>query len=264
MNRRHFLKASGFVGSASLLAIEADAQPGPAARIDLRRATVVVRPGDLPNAERTTATMFVVEIAKRCGIRLRIASDWPASGPVIAITSERQVPAWKRPVPVRPGNAETRAEGYRLYVEQAGASPVIWIAGADARGTLFGAGRLLRELDWTQGDVWLGAPIDIATAPAYPIRGHQLGYRAQANSYDAWDAAQFEKYIRELTFFGINSIEGIPFQDERPTPVMKAGRREMNKAIGEICHRYGLDYWLWLPAEFDLHDTGKRTRLLDQ
>ena len=26
----------------------------------------------------------------------------------------------------------------------------------------------------------------------------------------------------------------------------------MNKAIGEICHRYGLDYWLWLPAEFDL------------
>ena len=64
----------------------------------------------------------------------------------------------------------------------------------------------------------LSAPVDIATAPAYPIRGHQLGYRAQANSYDAWDAAQFEQYIRELTFFGANSIEGIPFQDYAAHP----------------------------------------------
>jgi hypothetical protein len=231
-------------------------------RIDLRRATVVVRPGVLPNAERTAAAMLVDEIANRCGLRLPISTIWPASGPVIAITSERQVAGWKRPIPVRPGGAEARAEGYRLFVKQPAASPVVWIAGADARGALFGAGRLLRELDWSQGDLWLGAPVDIATAPAYPIRGHQLGYRAQANSYDAWNAAHFERYIRELTFFGANSIEGIPFQDTRPTPVMKVGRREMNKAIGEICHRYGLDYWLWLPAEFDLHDAAERTKLL--
>ena len=142
------------------------------------------------------------------------------------------------PDPGAAGGAEARARASTLR-RAAGASPVVWIAGADARGALFGAGRLLRELDWSQGDLWLGAPGDIATAPAYPIRGHQLGYRAQANSYDAWDAAHFERYIRELTFFGVNSIEGIPFQDTRPTPVMKAGRREMNKAIGEICHRYG-------------------------
>lgn len=243
---------------------EARAQTGRAGRIDLRRATVVVRPGDLPNAERTAAAMLVDEIANRSGLRLPISTIWPASGPVIAITSERQVAGWKRPIPVRPGGAEARAEGYRLLAEPAAAWPVVWIAGADARGALFGAGRLLRELDWSQGDLWLGAPADIATAPAYPIRGHQLGYRAQANSYDAWDVAQFEKYIRELTFFGANSIEGIPFQDARPTPVMKVGRRQMNKAIGEICHRYGLDYWLWLPAEFDLNAVAERTKLLDR
>jgi len=247
-----------------LLEGEARAQTGRAGRIDLRRATVVVRPGDLPNAERTAAAMLVDEIANRSGLRLPISTIWPASGPVIAITSERQVAGWKRPIPVRPGGAEARAEGYRLLAEPAAAWPVVWIAGADARGALFGAGRLLRELDWSQGDLWLGAPADIATAPAYPIRGHQLGYRAQANSYDAWDVAQFEKYIRELTFFGANSIEGIPFQDARPTPVMKVGRRQMNKAIGEICHRYGLDYWLWLPAEFDLNAVAERTKLLDR
>jgi len=224
---------------------------------------VVVRPGELPNAERTAAVMLVDEI-KRCGVRLRISTSWPAGGPVIAITSGKQVAGWKRAVPTREGGAESRAEGYRLYVEQNGASPIVWIIGADPRGALFGVGRLLRELAWSQGDLWLAAPVDIATAPAYPIRGHQLGYRAQANSYDAWDAAQFERHIRELTFFGANSIEGIPFQDERKTPVMKSSRREMNKAIGEICHRYGLDYWLWLPAEFDLRNTAERTKLLDQ
>ena len=84
----------------------------------------------------------------------------------------------------------------------------------------------------------------------------------QANSYDAWTPAQFEQYIRELTFFGANSIEGIPFQDDRKTPVMKFPRREMNRAISDICNRYGLDYWLWLPAEFDLKDSVKRRDLL--
>ena len=69
-------------------------------------------------------------------------------------------------------------------------------AGRAVRG-----GRLLRELDWAQGELWLGAPVDIATAPVYPIRGHQLGYRAQANSYDAWDAAQFETVYPRTDFF---------------------------------------------------------------
>ena len=199
--------------------------------------------------------MLVEEIASRCGIRLPVSTVWPAAGPVIAITSEPQVPAWNRAVPCAGENPARRLSPLRANSPRS--APVVWIAGADARGALFGAGRLLRELNWTRGDLWLDAPLDIATAPAYPIRGHQLGYRAQANSYDAWDAAQFEQYIRELTFFGVNSIEGIPFQDLRPTPVMKTGRREMNKAIGEICHRYGLDYWLWLPAEFDLQGHGR-------
>ena len=103
MNRRHFLKASGLTGSAALLAGEAAAQGSRVGRVDLRRAMVVVRPGVLPNAERTAATMLVDEIANRCGLRLPISTIWPATGPVIAITSERQVAGWKRPVPVRPG-----------------------------------------------------------------------------------------------------------------------------------------------------------------
>ena len=239
MNRRDFLKVSGAAGVAAV------AQTPPA-RIDLRRATVVVREGNLPNPERTAAAVLVDEVSKRCGIKLPVSTRRPTPGPVIAITGTA---------------AGIAPEGFRLVAE----GSTVSVSGADARGALFGVGRLLRELDWTaSGDLWLDGPRDIATAPAYPIRGHQLGYRAQANSYDAWTPAQFEQYIRELTFFGANSIEAIPFEDDRPTPVMKFGRREMNKAMGEICHRYGLDYWHWLPAVFDLKNTERRNKLLAQ
>ncbi len=62
----------------------------------------------------------------------------------------------------------------------------------DARGALFGVGNLLRIADFSKGKITVDSPLDISTAPKYAIRGHQLGYRTQANSYDAWNAAQFE------------------------------------------------------------------------
>src|SRR6185437_1657960 len=40
---------------------------------------------------------------------------------------------------------------------------------------------------------------------------------------------------------------------------MKVPRREMNRAISSICARYGMDYWVWTPAEFDLRNTDLRS-----
>jgi hypothetical protein len=231
---------------------------GSAAGIDLHNAVIVTRPGVAAGAEQAAATVLSEEIEKRTELHLRVSAQWPASVPVIAITAERSVPAWHRSIPA----GEARAEGYRLFVDTSGAQPVVWILGADARGTLYGAGNLLRKAVYAPGQLSVDAPLDIATAPRYAIRGHQLGYRAQANSYDAWTPAQFDQYIRELAFFGANSIEGIPFDDNRPTPVMKYARRDMNRMIGEICRRYGLDYWAWIPADFDLNDRDKRADLL--
>ena len=65
-------------------------------------------------------------------------------------------------------------------------SAVVWVLGNDARGVLYGVGALLRSLEWSIGEARLPAVLDIVTAPAYPIRGHQLGYRPKANSWDAW------------------------------------------------------------------------------
>jgi len=249
----------------SLLLLNAVAWAG--GGVDLGVAMVVVRPGDLPNAEKAAATVLVEEVEKRSGIRLETSTNWPVGRAVIAITSEPEGRVWGRDVPVRKGDnlPERRAEGYRLCVDTANAAcPTVWIIGADARGTLYGVGALLRNLDWAKGSVRVSSSLDIATAPASPIRGHQLGYRTAANSWDAWDVAQFDQYIRELAFFGINSVENIPFQDERVSPVMKVPRREMNRAMSAICERYGLDYWVWTPADFDLKNEERRAKELDK
>jgi len=234
-----------------------------AASIDLSGAVIVCRPGDLPEAERTAATVLAEEIQKRTGLALPRADTWSAGKVAIVITTARSVAGWGRAIPHRtgPDQPENRPEGYRLLAED---DHTIWVEGADPRGALFGVGRLLRCLDWAPGRAALPASLDLASAPAYPIRGHQLGYRVQANSYDAWDTARFEQYIRELTFFGVNSIEGIPFHDSRTNTLMKVPRREMNRALGEICRRYGLDYWAWVPADFNLTNQTLRAAFLDQ
>ena len=104
----------------------------------------------------------------------------------------------------------------------------------------------------------------MASSPAYPIRGHQLGYRTTANSYDAWTVAQYDQYIRDLAIFGTNAIEGIPFhEDETPSPLFTIPAAEMNIRLSEICRKYDMDYWVWTPATFDLTDKAKRKAELD-
>jgi hypothetical protein len=56
-------------------------------------------------------------------------------------------------------------------------------------------------------------------------------------------------------------VENIPFQDPRNNPLMKVPRREMNRAMAEICARYGIGYWVWTPAPFDLNDQAKKAEL---
>lgn len=159
---------------------------------------------------------------------------------------------------------QLKPEGFAIFNERVKGKNRIWIIGKDNRGVLFGVGKLLRIMKYSQNSLGIEIPVNIIESPISTIRGHQLGYRTQANSYDAWSIKQYDQYIRELTFFGVNSIENIPFQDDRPAPLMPVSRKEMNRAISEICKKYGLDYWVWTPADFDLNDKEKRENMLKQ
>ena len=102
----------------------------------------------------------------------------------------------------------------------------MFVIGNDERGVLFGVGKLLRSLEMSRDRVALRATLDVTTAPAMPIRGHQLGYRPKTNSYDGWDLPQWEQYIRDLAVFGCNAIELIPPRsDDDATARTSRGRR---------------------------------------
>jgi hypothetical protein len=229
--------------------------------IDLAHATVVIRAGQLPKAEQSASQVLVEELAKRIGKRLAISTSWPGSGPVVAVTAGTVDAIAGHAVPRRSEGErpELRPEGYRVFVE---AGHTVWVIGSDPRGTLFGIGRLLRMAEWSRGVARIPAVLDIAVAPAYPIRGHQLGYRDRANSYDGWDKAKYDQYIRELVIFGANSIENIPFEDTHVSPHWPVPRAVMNRQMGEVCDRYDVDYWVWTPVTFDLADVKLRTEEL--
>ena len=225
-----------------------------------------MRAGVLPAAEKAASEVLREELQKRTGVIPELATTWPERGVTIALTSTRSVPGWRVAPPDAPSAdaPERRSEGYRLTITRNPGQTIVWVLGADGRGTLFGVGELLRSLNWRAGQATIPAELNVATAPRYGIRGHQLGYRQQANSYDGWDDRQFDQYIRELALFGNNSIEGIPHQDSRPSPVFTLARAVMNRRISEICERYDLDYWLWMPAEFDLKDQARRAQELEK
>lgn len=233
-----------------------------ASSLDLNRARVLAPQQDEAIAQ-TAATVLSEEIASRTGLHLETVGTLPGEGTTIllAVWQEGNIAGLAVPTATA-SHPVHRAEGYWLHVDEADGRPVLWVLGHDGRGVLFGVGALLRKMAWEKGAASLPDDFDLASAPAYPIRGHQLGYRARANSWDAWTLDQFDQHIRELTFFGLNSFENIPFQDETSNSMMKYSREEMNRELSRICDRYDVDYWVWTPAEFDLSDQTQRDELL--
>jgi hypothetical protein len=199
---------------AGLLAAQAMA-------LDLQRASVQAGPAD-----QKAATVLIEEVEKRSQIR------WPANAsgsPVI--TLER---------------GQGPAEGYSIRTSGNG----VTISGNDTRGVVFGVGRLLRALDMRRGAVALADDFRITTAPKYPLRGHQLGYRPKTNSYDGWSVAVWDQYIRDLTIFGTNAIELIPprSDDADDSPHFPLPPMRMMTEMSRIANDYSLDVWIWYPA----------------
>lgn len=244
-------------GVAMLLLTFAILIPG-ADALDLSKATVVFSPTEAPSVANAAVTVLVEEIEKRTGLTLPVSPDWPDAGPVICIVPQATGLATLYPVEPPALAVPDNPEGYAIATDEHG----VWIAGfdfhtGDSRGVLYGVGRLLRNLDWSKDTLKLVAPLNVSTAPDDSIRGHQLGYRTTANSYDAWTPEMYDQYIRELAIFGVNAIENIPFQDS-DSSLMPVTREVMNHRLGEICEKYGVAYWVWTPATVDLTDPEKR------
>ena len=115
----------------------------------------------------------------------------------------------------------------------------------DTRGLIYAAGLFLRKTAFRDGKAFLTYDVRGRYAPQKPIRGHQLGYRPCSNTYDAWDVPDFERYMEELMFFGMNTVEFIPFTEQNE--LMKRSGEEMTALLSEKAHAMGLDVSLWIP-----------------
>jgi hypothetical protein len=205
---------------------------GAAWGLDLREAKIV------DGGHRVAAQVLAEEVKRRTGL------DWNRGSVEVRLNTDAALGPEQYTLRVGPSSVELRAHA--------------------TRGLLYAIGALLKRLDYAPGQASLPDGWSENSQPEYPLRGHQLGYRATANSWDAWSVAQFDQYIRDLVLEGSNAIENIPFQDTKPAPLMKLSRRDMHRALSGIAAKYDIEYWVWVPADFDLAEAGKRTQFLQQ
>ena len=203
------------------------------AALDLTRA-VIAAPANFSGPENKAVQMLIEEVERRSQARWVRINQVPNDGsPVISLSRANNANSLPR-------------EGYQLKTSANSVS----IIGNDARGVLFGVGHLLRSLNIQKNKITLPALLNVTTAPKYPLRGHQLGYRPKTNSYDGWNVAQWEQYIRDLAVWGTNAIELIPprSDDDADSPHFPLPPMKMMIEMSRICAEYGLDVWIWYPA----------------
>jgi hypothetical protein len=246
MKRRNFLKLAT---AAAVAPAWGQARQGPS--MDLRDCAIVLRAA-AGRRESKAAQVLVEEAERRCGIRWPVQKEGTRHARVTIFLATRQSAA-VLPQSSFAWQAEAghlQADGFLLRSGSDANGEWIAVLGADERGLLFGAGKLLRTIDFGRQRASLPAPLQIAANPEYRLRGHQLGYRPKTNSYDAWSVEMWDRYIRELAIFGTNAIELIPphSDDLADSPHFSLPPARMMVEMSRIADDYGLDVWIWYPA----------------
>jgi len=244
--------------------------------LDLTNAIIVTAGTRADAVERQAALMLRWEVQRRTGLNWQEATALPAADtPVILVGARQRLPdlppGLALPAPVMKDGAPA-PEGYTLSTDAtARPAPTVCAIGNDRRGTLFAVGRLLRALEWSHGSVRLPAAPPISTAPAYPIRGMQLGYRRLNDTVDAWDVGRYAQYVRDLIAFGINGIELIPPVSPGRVgmaeldPLMPLNPWDMTLALCALLDAYDMEVWFWLALESGAaEDADLRRKSLDE
>ncbi len=136
------------------------------------------------------------------------------------------------------------------------------ISALGIRGLIYGIGRLLRKLEFTD-KIILIEDISGTYSPFMKIRGHQLGWRTTANSYEAWTTDKYIQYIKELMFFGANTFEHVVFNENTPqNPLMKyKSLKDFATEVGKKAEKLDIDVSFWCPhyeaPQNDLEDLFK-------
>ena len=173
----------------------------PAQPIEITDATILISKSIKAPVRNTLVTVLQEEVGKRSAVCWNPQQSRQGESNLIiaiALSGDKHLAGQNLPNGLDTISALDKPEGYWILSDAIRGKNIIWIIGADSRATLFGVGWLLRRTIFHKNKMFLEGSIDFATSPDQAIRGHQLGYRNTANSYDAWDVLQYEQYIREL------------------------------------------------------------------
>lgn len=214
-------------------------------RLALHEATIVLY--KIPSQDlRRTAVVLQEEISKRSALQLKTSTTLSSkSTPQIVLLLEKTIGTLPNHYQALLKGISLKQEGYAVVAEKES----VLIVGKDARGLLYGVGKFLRKATMQPKQLQVPSDLHIVTSPQAKVRGHQLGYRAKTNSYDAFTVAQYDQYIRDLALFGANSIEILPprTDDKLSSVHMKLAPMQMVKEQSRIIDAYGLDVWMWYP-----------------
>ncbi|MBK8946256.1 MAG: hypothetical protein IPM32_13445 [Ignavibacteriae bacterium] len=224
-------------------------------KINLINSNIIISKDVEIKINNTIQKILTDEISKRAYTSLKFVNNWESSQNYIVIgyVNSKKIFGKEIPNSKMENNSDQNPEGFRIQYTSEKNKNIFWILGADNRGILFGIGEFLRRAEFNKNEILIDENLEIISSPMFSIRGHQLGYRNTANSYDAWTVSQYEQYIRDLVIFGTNAIENIPLGNNGDeSPHFKIPRKEMNIELSKICDNYDIDYWVWIPATVDL------------
>lgn len=175
--------------------------------------------------EQNAALIFDSEMKKR----LRHRNVTSAEKPAIAFQS----------------SPDMDRDCYSITVTEDG----ITVRAKGIRGFIYGIGMILRKTEFRNDSSVLIEDISGDYSPYMQIRGHQLGWRTTANSYEAWTVDEYIQYIKELMFFGCNIFEHVKFKDNpRTNRLMKyKSDDEFIRECSERAKELDIDVSFWCP-----------------
>jgi len=138
----------------------------------------------------------------------------------------------------------------------------ILVVGADERGLLYGMGRLLRSMRFAGRDV-IADVSEVYSTPAAAVRGHLLANHIWSPQYDNWDEACWDRYLGDLSLWGVNTILTSPYHpgewaacrpfDEPPVFLDESVREawdfywRVQRAVPRLARKYGMRFGFWIP-----------------
>ena len=193
--------------------------------LDCRKLTICA----VSETEKAAAALLCDALRTRSGVRVSVADD--ADGACICLCSDTSR--------ADRDSFSVRTDGDRIQVR-----------GYGIRALIYGYSYLLRKCVFDGSRCTVVRRIDGDYSPDKKIRGHQLGYRAINNTYDAWTREQYRQYDLDMMAFGSNTVEHIPaIASSDRSSVMRYSPDELLEQAVRDADALDLDVSLWVPND---------------